>query len=129
MVEEAKRHEPHVLLVEDEAVIGLSTALALAELGCRVHTVASGAAALRHLSNGAPVDVLFTDLDLGDDVGGETVARRARELRPSLAVAYASGTASGVADPVPGSVFFAKPYAVDRVCAALVRMAVCMAVR
>jgi CheY-like chemotaxis protein len=113
----------HVLLVEDDALISAMTAMALEEHGFCVHTAASGAAALRYLTEGAPVDVLFTDLNLADDIGGETVAGRARELRPGLPVAYASGTAEGVAAPVPGSAFFAKPYAVDHVAAALARMA------
>jgi CheY-like chemotaxis protein len=122
-MQQRPRTAPHVLLVEDEAMISAMTAMALAELGCEVHTVSTGTAALRHLRDGAPVDVLFTDLNLADPVGGETVARCARVLRPDLPVAYASGTAVGVADPVPGSVFFAKPYAVDKVCVALMRMA------
>jgi CheY-like chemotaxis protein len=122
-MQQRPRTAPHVLLVEDEAMISAMTATALAELGCEVHTVSTGAAALRHLDVGEPVDLLFTDLNLADRVGGEMVARRARQLRPDLPVAYASGTAAGVADPVPGSVFFAKPYAVDKVCATLMRMA------
>jgi DNA-binding NtrC family response regulator len=117
------RARRHVLLVEDEALICAMTAMALADLGFCVHTASTGAAALRHLGDGAPVDVLFTDLNLADDIGGEAVALRARELFPGLPVAYASGTATGVAAPVPGSAFFAKPYAVDQVCAALARMA------
>jgi DNA-binding NtrC family response regulator len=117
------RPRRHVLLVEDEALISAMTAMALADIGFCVHTAATGAAALRHLGEGAPVDILFTDLNLADDISGETVARRARELRPGLPVAFASGTATGVAAPVPGSVFFAKPYAVDHVCATLARMA------
>jgi DNA-binding NtrC family response regulator len=113
----------HVLLVEDDALISAMMATALEDRGFCVHTAASGAAALRHLGEGAPVDVLFTDLNLADDISGETVAKRARELRPGLPVAYASGTATGVAAPVPGSAFFAKPYAVDPVAATLARMA------
>ena len=112
----------HVLLVEDEALISTMTELALSEQGFCVHTEASGAAALRYLEDGAPVDVLFTDLNLADDIGGETLARCARELRPGLPVVYASGTATGVAEPVPGAAFFAKPYAVERVGATLRRM-------
>jgi two-component system, cell cycle sensor histidine kinase and response regulator CckA len=118
----ATRPARHVLLVEDEALISAMTEQALADLGYSVHTAATGAAALRYLSEGAPVDILFTDLNLADQVDGETVARQARALWPDLPVVYASGTAVGVADPVPGAVFFAKPYAIDRVCAVLTRM-------
>lgn len=112
----------HVLLVEDEALISAMTAEALADCGFDVHTAATGAAALAHLAGGAPVDILFTDLHLADEIGGETVAERARVLRPGLAVVYASGTAAGVARPVPGAAFFAKPYALSQVCATLALM-------
>ena len=103
-------------------MISAMTAMALAERGFCVHIAATGADALRHLSGGAPVDILFTDLNLADDIGGEIVARHARELRPDLPVAYASGTAKGPSGPVPGSTFFFKPYALDHVCATLARM-------
>jgi DNA-binding NtrC family response regulator len=113
---------PHVLLVEDEFLISAATAQALAEHGFDVHTAASAAAAFRHLSAGAPIDVLFTDIALAGGENGEAVARRARALRPGLPVVYASGNARGVADPVPGSTFIPKPYAMAQVCSMLARI-------
>ena len=39
----------------------------------------------------APVDVLFTDINLPGGMDGVVLARRARELLPELPVVYASG--------------------------------------
>ena len=113
----------HVLLVEDEALIALMTAEALSDHGFVVHAAASGEAALRHLAGGAQVDILFTDINLGSGIGGEDLARFARELSPDLPVVYASGAAKGVERAVPGSVFLTKPYVLAQVCEMLARLA------
>ena len=60
----------------------------------------------------APVDVLFTDINLPGGMDGAVLARRARELLPDLPVVYASGGVN-MLDPqvrVPRSIFVAKPY-------------------
>ena len=67
--------------------------------------------ALRHLAT-APVDVLFTDVNLPGGMDGAILARHARELLPHLPVVYASARGDGL-DPelrVPGSIFVPKPY-------------------
>jgi CheY-like chemotaxis protein len=112
----------HVLLVEDEALIAMTTAQALADHGFEVDVAASGEAALRRLAGGDPVDILVTDIHLGEGIGGEAVARLARQLRPGLPVVYASGAARGVEQPVPGSAFLAKPYELSRLRETLSRM-------
>jgi CheY-like chemotaxis protein len=101
----------HVLLVEDEFLISEWVAESLAEHGFSVRTVTNAADALRHLKS-APVDVLFTDINLPGDMDGAALARRARELLPELPVVYASGRVNMLdsAMRVPGSIFVAKPY-------------------
>jgi CheY-like chemotaxis protein len=101
-----------VLLVEDEFLISEWIAESLVEQGFSVRTVSNGADALRHLAS-APVDVLFTDINLAGGMDGTTLARRARELLPDLRVVYASGRVNMLdsAIRVPGSIFVAKPYA------------------
>ena len=101
-----------VLLVEDEFLICEWVAESLSEQGFLVSTASNAAEALRHLAS-APVDVLFTDINLPGGVDGVALARRARELLPELPIAYASGRVHTL-DPqlcVPGSIFVAKPYA------------------
>jgi CheY-like chemotaxis protein len=76
-----------------------------------VHTESNASGALRYLDT-APVDVLFTDINLDGGMDGTDLARRARVLHPDLTVVYASGRSSRL-DPdiaVPNSVFVPKPY-------------------
>ncbi|MGA3307214.1 MAG: response regulator [Xanthobacteraceae bacterium] len=100
-----------VLLVEDEFFISEWVAESLSEQGFAVHCVSNAADALRHLAS-APVDVLFTDINLPGGMDGGTLARRARELLPNLSVVYTSGRVNRL-DPevrVPGSILVPKPY-------------------
>jgi CheY-like chemotaxis protein len=103
-----------VLLVEDEFLISEMVAESLARQGFSVRSVTNGTDALRHLAS-APVDVLFTDINLPGGMDGKTLARRARVLLPDLPVVYASGGINmfDFAWRVPGSIFVAKPYDPD----------------
>ena len=103
-----------VLLVEDEFLISELVAESLSEQGFSVRTVSNGTDALRHLAS-APVDVLFTDINLAGGMDGTALARRAREILPDLPVVYASGRVNvlDLATSVPRSVFVTKPYDLD----------------
>jgi CheY-like chemotaxis protein len=114
---------PRVLLVEDEVLISMMIEDAMVARGFEVYTATNAGDALQLLSE-ASVDVLFTDINIEGDMDGRALARRARELRPDLAVLYASGTMKGIADAVPGSTFVPKPYAPADVCAIVAGMAV-----
>ena len=109
------REQIRVLLVEDEFLIAEYVADSLAEQGFAVHAVATADEALRYLSN-APVDVLFTDINLPGDMDGIMLARRARELLPGLPVVYASARLFALEPEarVPGSIFLPKPYAPEQ---------------
>ena len=101
----------HVLVVEDEFLIGEWVAQALSEQGFVVRTVGDAAEALRHLASDV-VDVLFTDINLPGGMDGVALARRARELNPGLPVVYASAHAAMLAVDarVPGAIMVPKPY-------------------
>jgi DNA-binding NtrC family response regulator len=111
-----------VLVVEDEALICVETADTFERQGFEVLTALSAEDALRHLRNGLPTDILFTDINLAGPTDGTTLARLARELLPDLVVVYTSGSVEGVPQGVPGSVFVSKPYNPDRIGAMLARM-------
>jgi CheY-like chemotaxis protein len=100
-----------VLLVEDEFLISEWVAQSLSEQGFAVQAVGNAADALRALSS-APVDILFTDINLPGGMDGAALARRAREMQPRLPVVYASARSNMLnpADRVPGSTFVPKPY-------------------
>jgi CheY-like chemotaxis protein len=106
----------HILLVEDEFLIAEWMAESLSEQGFAVKTVSNAGDALRHLAS-APVDVLFTDINLPGGMDGAALARRARELLPHLPVIYASARVP-MLDPearVPGAFMVPKPYEPERV--------------
>jgi DNA-binding LytR/AlgR family response regulator len=65
--------------------------------------------------------VLFTDINLPGGTDGTALARQARELRPELPVAYASGAIARLPPDaaVPGGTFIPKPYNPVRVCVML----------
>jgi CheY-like chemotaxis protein len=109
-----------VLVVEDEFLICDMVAEVLAEHGFEVHACSNAKDALQHLTGGAPCDVLFTDINLPGGVDGGKLAELARQLRPQLAVVYASGSVSKMEQfMVPGSSFVPKPYDPEKVCTLL----------
>ena len=105
-----------VLLVEDEPFISEWVAESLTEAGFAVLAVSNAAEALQHLQ-AAPLDVLFTDINLPGDMDGMALAKRARELLPDLAVIYASGRVGALDSSrrMPGATFIAKPYIPGRI--------------
>ena len=105
-----------VLLVEDEILISEMVAEVLAEQGFEVHAVGSATEALCVLKAGTSIDVLFTDINLGDGMDGVTLAMHARVLAPDLPVVFASGRwalLDGLAD-LPRSAVLRKPYSPHR---------------
>jgi CheY-like chemotaxis protein len=113
-----------VLLVEDEILISQLVADELSEYGFKVHEVSTGDEALKYVGSGAPVDVLFTDINMPGTIDGTELAKRVRAMRPDMPVVYASGRygAENVGPLVTHSVFVPKPYRPADVCALLHRL-------
>jgi CheY-like chemotaxis protein len=114
-----------VLFVEDEFFIREWIAQSLVEQGFAVDSVTNAADALSYIMR-APIDVLLTDINLPGGMDGTALARRARELRPDLAVIYASARAATLKQEarVAGSLVLSKPYepaVLGRLVAAAVR--------
>jgi DNA-binding NtrC family response regulator len=78
-------NEPCVLIVEDEAAIRLALSGLLGREGYRVVEADSGDTALSRLSREA-IDLVLTDLALGDGPSGMDVLRKAKELHPDTPV-------------------------------------------
>jgi CheY-like chemotaxis protein len=115
----------HVLLVEDEALIAEIIGEALTDAGHEVHSVANAEDALAHLSAGARVDVLFTDINLPGEMDGAALAERARKADPKLAVIYASGRWA-LLEELRGranAAILQKPYSPARACHAVETLA------
>ena len=113
-----------VLVVEDEILISNLVADVLSASGFVVHEVTTADEALQYLGSGADIDVLFTDINLPGDMNGAELAARVRELRPEMPIVYASGRykLSDISPLVPRSLFMAKPYDPNDVCALLTRL-------
>ncbi|MET4699017.1 PAS domain S-box-containing protein [Constrictibacter sp. MBR-5] len=103
-----------VLVVEDDPGVRRQAVDKLVALGYRVIEASDGNAALQRLAADDPIDLLFTDLVMPGGVSGLAVARRARDLRPTLPVLFTSGyPTSTIADATgeePNVAVLLKPY-------------------
>ena len=107
-------HDVLVLFVDDEPLIFETVKDALEEGGFAVRPEHTADGAIRALEECAEqLSALVTDVNLGSNVTGWDVAKRARELRPDLPVVYTSGYSSAdwSALGVPHSTLVPKPYA------------------
>ena len=98
----AGRGRGTALLVDDEALVRMSTADMLMDLGFEVTEAASAEEALRLIEAGARPDLLVTD-HLMPGMSGAELARTLRAMRPELPVLIVSGyaEADGLAGDLP----------------------------
>lgn len=105
-----------VLLVEDDELLGVLFELALAEAGYLVARARNGTEAMATLAAAPPIDLLVTDIGLGDGPDGWQVARRARARAPDMPVIYMTGARGDEWRPqhVPMGVLLLKPFSMDQ---------------
>jgi len=113
---------PMVLYVEDEILLREIVEIGLEEAGFGVVLAASGEEGLQILEDRSEaVTSVVTDINLGGGIDGWEVARRAREINPTVPVVYVSGkdghewTSKGV----PSSVLITKPFAPAQIVVAI----------
>ena len=110
-----------ILLVEDEVLVRLVVADHLRSEGMRVIEAKSGDEALWLLASTDRIDLVVTDIRMPGSIDGVTLAQFAKkEYRLPVILASAHYEAllpTGIADA-----FFAKPYDMDRVFAAVVHL-------
>jgi two-component system, response regulator PdtaR len=80
-----------VLVVEDDWLVRADIVLGLQQEGWTVLEASTGDGALRALLESNTVDLLVTDIGLGDAMTGWDVAEAFRTSRPLTPVIYASG--------------------------------------
>ena len=112
-----------ILVVEDEPEVrGIALAF-LRALGYATRDADSAAGALAELRNHPDIDLLFSDVVLGNGMTGAELAKAARELRPGLPVLLTSGYERGSLDAedlsAQGVELLRKPYRIEQLSAAL----------
>ncbi len=112
-----------VLLVEDDAEVRRIVRLQLTDLGCLVIEAENGAEALRLLESGTEVDVVISDVVMPGGIDGRSLAARARELRPGVAVLLMSGYARDLQPSGEMPVLLPKPFSRQELAAALAAVA------
>ena len=107
--EEAAGTRLTVLAVDDDALVLLSTAYMLEDLGHEVIKANSAIEALAVLRSGRPVDLVITDQAM-PKMTGVQLAEAIRAERPGLPVLLATGYAELPAGADPGLPRLAKPF-------------------
>ncbi|MGN8001441.1 response regulator [Sphingomonas sp. 22176] len=103
-----------VLLVEDEPMLLINAQDSLRDGGFEVLDASDAEDAIRILEADAEtIGGLITDVRLGSGSTGWDVARRARELKPTMPVVYmtAESAEDWSAQGVPKSILVQKPFA------------------
>ena len=108
-----------ILIVEDDELLRAHAERQLRRLGYRVLVAAGGDDVLARLETLPPIDLLFTDLTLPGEAGGEALARAVRSRRPGLRVLFTSGKGGreAASAAAPGHPFLPKPYRRDALAA------------
>ncbi|MEO8113630.1 MAG: response regulator [Phenylobacterium sp.] len=111
-----------VLLVEDEPLIIELVGGALQDGGFEVVVARSGAEAVTVVeARAGELRGIITDINLGDDIDGWAVARRAREMAEQMPIVYMSGGSAHewAVNGAPNSIMVPKPFAPAQIITAL----------
>ena len=113
-----------ILLIEDELLLCWSLEEALKPCGYATVIATTGHAGLAAIEGPGRYDAVVTNIRLSDGPDGWTLARRARELHPDVAVIYVSGDSAvdHTAEGVPDSVMISKPLKAGQIQAELQRL-------
>ncbi len=94
-----------ILLVDDDAMVREATAWRLSDAGHKVIEAEDGVAALDHLLNRGPVDLLITDINM-PRMDGIELAHQTKTRWPRMPVLLVSGRAQ----PPGTQAFMPKPF-------------------
>jgi two-component system, response regulator PdtaR len=112
----APNHEPvgYVLVAEDDVLLRSVVAEAFRDSGLYVIEVANADEAIDYIRTGAPLDIVFSDIDMPGSMDGAALARTVKEKYDTIPVFLTSGTGA-IGSGVRYDAFFPKPYSVSAV--------------
>jgi DNA-binding NtrC family response regulator len=99
-----------ILFVEDDALVRMDMAEYLRECGYRVHGAANATEAMAALQAKFAIDLVFTDINLGEGMNGVELARWILEHRPGVKVIVTTGKAFVPELPAAAGTLLHKPY-------------------
>jgi DNA-binding NtrC family response regulator len=104
-----------VLIVEDEPLVRMVAADALADGGIMAWEAGDAGEALEVLEQHPRIGVLFTDVNMPGEMDGLGLAHEVSAIRPDVRVIVTSGAAPVAAEDLPSDgTFLPKPYPTQR---------------
>lgn len=100
-----------VLVVEDEPIVRIVAADAIADGGIMAWEASDAAEALRLLDDHPRIGLLFTDVNMPGEMDGLELAEKVSSARPDVEVIVTSGAVTVEQPELPsGATFLPKPY-------------------
>jgi CheY-like chemotaxis protein len=104
-----------VLVVDDEALIRMAAADALADHGIMAWEAGDAGEALQVLQQHPRIGVLFTDVNMPGEMNGLDLAQEVSTARPDVELIVTSGAAMIADEDLPDhGIFLPKPYGPER---------------
>ena len=104
-----------VLVVEDEPLVRMVAADALADSGIMAWEAADAGEALHMLDEHPAIGLVFTDINMPGDMDGLHLAHEVHQRRPDVGLIVTSGAKSVSDEELPDSgTFLPKPYPTER---------------
>ena len=111
-----------VLLVEDNPDVAVVSTHLLEQLGYVVRRVPNAEAALRAIDRDG-IDLVFSDIVMPGGMDGLALARRLREVRPTLPILLATGYSDAAINAHGDFPILRKPYEIHELSQAIARLA------
>jgi CheY-like chemotaxis protein len=111
-----------VLVVEDEPLVRMVAADALADSGIMAWEAADAGEALSVLAEHPDIGLVFTDVNMPGEMDGLGLAEEVNRLRPDIGLIVTSGARTVGDEELPDSgTFLPKPYPTERLVSIVIR--------
>jgi len=111
-------HPKEVLVVEDEAIIRMAAADALADHGIMAWEAADAQEALKSIEQHPRIGLLFTDVDMPGKINGMGLAHEVVLTHPDVELIVTSGAVTLRSEDLPDhGTFLPKPYSTKQMVA------------